>query len=480
MKNVLVYPTKIIITNYTLGECSKLERSLSVWDSVIFKVTFEGFKYDEENKILTIPSGFNIAYLEALFINNEPNPIKYKIDYSNKDIVEPYNKVSFSLKFPTRNTLQNEATRFLEKTGNQKFLSLETGGGKTYCAIYHIFKSKKLPMTFVDQDSIANQWKDRIIYFTTIKEEEIYFISGQKSIDKLLNMKDKELKSYKWFIAIHRTLSNYLDNNGIEKLNELFKKLKIGSRLYDEAHVEYKNIFNMDMSYNCESVYITATPSRSNPSENKVYQNMFSDKSIPRFIGRGENYQNVIIYKYNTHPEVYEEASMVSNYGFNVVKWNDYIMQDKIEIFTEALEKIFKNIYKTNKHKTCVLVKSIDMCNYLYDDFIEFFTEKNITVGKFHSKIKNAKDELVKDVIFTTEKSFGKAIDIPGLSVCINTVPCSSETVVTQIMGRLREIPDKEVFFIDMYDEGFSAQCRQASKRIRLYKNKAKKIYYIK
>lgn len=479
MKDIVLYPTKIVITNYQLGDCQKLERSLSVWDPQIFKVVFEGFIYDEEKRELTIPRGFNLQYLEALFCNNNPQ-IAYNIDYSKKDIVEPYNTVRFSLKFPTRDSLQNEATRFLQNTGNQKFLSLGTGKGKTYCAIYHIFKSKKVPLTFVDQESIANQWKDRILYFTTIKEEEVYMISGQKSMDKLLSMTDKEIKKYKWYIGIHRTFSNYLENNGTDKLNKFFKKIKLGCRLYDEAHVEYKNIFNMDMVYSCESVYITATPSRSNPNENKVYQNMFSEKTIPRFVGNGENYQNVIIFKYNTNPELYQESMMVSKYGFNVVKWNDYIMNDKIEIFTEALEKIFNNVYKTNKHKTVILVKSIDMCNYLYEDFKEYFEDKELTIGKYHSKIKNNDKELEKDVIFTTEKSFGKALDLPGLSVCINTVPCSSETVVTQIMGRLRQIPDKEVFFVDMYDEGFSAQCKQASKRIRIYKNKAKKIYYVK
>ena len=73
-----------------------------------------------------------------------------------------------------------------------------------------------------------------------------------------------------------------------------------------------------------------------------------------------------------------------------------------------------------------------------------------------------------------------KAIDIKGLSLVINTVPCSSEKVVNQMIGRLRKLDNKEVFFVDMYDEGFSAQRNQASKRLRLYKKKAKQILKIK
>lgn len=472
MKHIVeLYPTKICITNYDLGDCIKLEKSLSVWDPVIFQVVFECFEYDELKRILTIPGGYNLFYLEEILVK------PFTIDDTNKNKIESFNKSLFSLKYPTRNTMQNQAINFLMRNINQKFLSLETGGGKTYCTIHYVFKSKKMPITFVDQESIGSQWLDRIVHFTSIKEDEIYTISGQKSIEKILKMNDEELSKYKWFISIHRTMSNYLASEGESKLNELFQKMKIGVRLYDEAHVEYKNIFHMDNSYNCESIYITATPTRSNPLENKVYQNMFSLKSVPRFIGKGENYHNVLIYKYTTKPDLDDQASMKSKYGFDAIKWNNYITNDNFEIFSESLTEILDLVYKKNSHKTAVLIKSIDLCDKVYDEFKEYLTEKDLTIGRYHSKVKNKETELEKDVIFTTEKSFGKALDIPGLSVCINTVPCSSEGTVLQIIGRLREISNKEVFFVDMYDYGFDMQCKQAARRLKIYKNKAKKIY---
>lgn len=471
MKKIIkVYPTKIEILNYTMEDCPKLEKALSVWDKVLFKVVYTAYVYDEENKILTIPGGFNLDYLLKILEN-------YELDTSNVDNLEDYRKISFSLKYPTKNSLQNRAINFLMKQSNQKFLSLETGGGKTYCAIHYIFKCKKLPITFVDQENIALQWNDRIKYFTSISDDEIYTISGQKSIEKLLAMSDKELSKIKWFIAIHRTLANYLLSEGPSKLEEFFKKIKIGVRLYDEAHVEYKNIFNMDRCYNCISVYITATPYRSSHNEDKVYQNMFSKNRVPRFIGKGDNYHNVIIYKYNTKPSLEDEAYMKSKYGFDANRWTDYIVKNHFELFSNCLTEVLDLIYKKNKHKTVVLIKSIELCNLIYKEFKEYLEEKGLTVGVYHSKIKNKEKEKEKDVIFTTEKSFGKAIDISGLSICINTVPCSSEGTVLQIIGRIREIPDKEVFFIDMYDEGFSMQCKQASKRLSIYRNKAKNIY---
>ena len=471
-KIVKFYPTKIYVYDYELGDCPKLEKCLSVWDAVIYQIVFSAFKYDEDTKILTIPGGFNPEYLREILPNN------YVMDESNKLIVEPFNETRFSLKFPTKSTLQNQAINFMMKPGvKQKFLSLETGGGKTYCAIHYAFKSKKMPLTFVDQESIALQWRERIQYFTTIKDEEVYTIAGKSSIDKLLQMTDKELSVYKWFIVIHRTLSNYFNTEGIDKITELFKKIKIGVRLYDEAHVEYRNIFNMDSAYDCESIYITATPVRSNFSENIVYQNMFSFKAVPRFVGKEENYHTVLIYKYNTKPELVEQASMKSKYGFDANKWCKYIVNDHFELFNESITKLLDTIYKKNKHKTVILIKSIELCDKVYDEFVDYLAEKELTIGKYHSKVKKKEEQLVNDVIFTTEKSFGKALDVPGLSVCINTVPCSSDGTMLQMIGRLRNLPDKEVFFIDMYDEGFSMQCKQAARRLKLYKTKAKKLY---
>ena len=285
------YPGRIDLHNYELGDCPKLESSLSVWDPVYHTISYSAYVYDEENKILTIPGGYNIEYLEQIMNKS------YRLDESNRNIREAYNTVSFSLKYPTRNTTQNKAINFLMLDCPQKFLSLQTGGGKTYCAIHYVFKSKKIPLTLVDQDSICQQWIDKILYFTTIKKEEIYVISGRDSIEKILKMTDKDLKKYKWFIAIHRTLSNIIEQEP-DKLIDTLKKIKIGVKLYDEAHVEYRNIFNVDRIYDCESIYITATPTRGNPNENKVYQNMFNYKSVPKFVGGYEKYLNVLVYRY--------------------------------------------------------------------------------------------------------------------------------------------------------------------------------------
>jgi len=60
-----------IIHNYTLGDNTKLERILSVWDEATFSVSWKAFYYIEKENKLIIPRGFDVNYLQYLFPEKE-------------------------------------------------------------------------------------------------------------------------------------------------------------------------------------------------------------------------------------------------------------------------------------------------------------------------------------------------------------------------------------------------------------------------
>jgi superfamily II DNA or RNA helicase len=471
---ITLFPTKIVLNNYDAGDSSELEKSLSVWDKTIFSYNFSAFLHDDVKRELIIPGGFDMSKLKSIFPRDE---------YTNKkNETNPYNQVSFSLKFPARDDIQRGAIDFLLKNKNpQKFLCLPTGKGKTYCSIHYVHKCKKLPLVLVDQENLMEQWKKSILHFTSVKEEEIFLISGKSSIEKLMKMKKTELKKYKWFIAIHKTLSNYLEKD-MENIEKLFSYLGIGVKLYDEAHVEYKNIFYIDALSNTESVYITATPTRSNPIENTVYQRMFRD--VPMFKVHDDaltRYHNVIIVKYNSKPSIDDQAKMRNRHGFDANAWCKYILQDgKYGELFDVVHQLLNKVNKNHDKKTVFLFHTLEGNSIFFDDFKQEFTD--MEVGRYDSSIKdkNKRDlELEKDLILTTDKSLGKAIDIKGLEVVINTVPFGSKTMTEQMLGRLREIPEKEVWYLDLIDVGFESCRNQLKQRKNIYNKKAKNIYEI-
>ena len=478
---ITIFPTRILIDDYI--HCDKLEKSLSVWDPIYFTYSFRAFTYDEDEGMIVIPGGYDIKTLRVLFPNMEI-----------RDLRDEYNKVIYQnrpirMLYQPRDKGQEEAIQFLKgnrfsQRDTQKMLSLNTGEGKTYCAINYIVSTKRRPVIFVDQDSLCKQWKERILEFTDTSEDEIFIISGKDSIKKLEKMKEEEILHFKFFLCIYRTITTMLNNEEDERVIDLFEKLKLSVKIFDEAHVEMYAIFQLDCYIDCQSVYLTATPKRSDPIEDRIYQRMFAN--VKRFTSESikgknnEKYHNIIIYKINTKPSDIDKANMMTKYGFSATKHADYLMNNKYEYFYDILYNIVFNtmLKKGTKHKKIAILLSLNsFVDKIYNDFKqEIISNKfDYTIGKFNGTIdKNKKmDELSKDIIITTDKSFSKGMDVKDLECLINTVPLGSPTITEQIIGRLRKIPNKKVFYFDVTDIGFPNVKGQLYHKNKVFEKKA-------
>jgi len=470
--------TKMIIENYK-EDVDSLQNWLSAWNPKKFCYKFSCYLREEDQNRIIVPGALDIQQLEK-------HLSKFNLEYEDlRSKLDPHRKVKFSLKFPPRDYKQNKAIQFLKKEPHtQKFLNADTDFGKTYCCLNYVFHSGKLPIVMVDQLSLAKQWVESILFFTTIKEDEIYLISGQKSIDKLLKMKKDELEKYKFFIGMYLTLETYTNNNNLESLTKLFSMLQIGLKVYDEAHVRMVNIAYIDELTNCESLYLTATPGRSEPIENALYKRIFRNVTFFKSLNEKttDKFRNVIFFKWDSKPTLKEETNMKNNYGFDANKYcNKYLVKDKFNSFMSILNDFINEIFDgKHTHKVVILGHTLDFIQRIYDNLD--IVNKDLSIGKFDSKIKNIakrKLELEKDIVLTTDKSFGKALSIESLDILINTVPFSSvEVILPQMIGRLRhQKNNREVFFVDVLDTGFTSIRNQYNIKLRKLKKVAKKIY---
>jgi len=302
--------SSIVIHDYNLGDCEKLEKSLSHWDSVRFMVDYQIFLYNEEEKTLTIPGGYDTGYLSYLF------PDK-KIYYNTEKVPSMF--LSYKMNAEPRDELQKDCIDFAlgegkyKNTANysQKMICMDTGKGKSYSMVNIISKIKKKAIICCDQNRLMDQWKDEnFLKFTNLKEKDIYFISGSSSITKILK-KETDLP-YKIFIASYRTISSYAEKHGWKAITELFNKIKVGVKVYDEAHVDIRNIFMIDMITNVPmNFYLTASPGRSDPKENTLYQRAF--KEVPVFgktqqKAKDDRYLNTVFVNYNSYPSELQQA----------------------------------------------------------------------------------------------------------------------------------------------------------------------------
>jgi len=492
---IILYPTRIVIEGYH-ERISRIENRLSVWNPVTHSYTFQAFIKDENKQRLIMPQCMNINFLQSLLPGAE---IEDKRPFIDKSLKKLSQLNDIHMNYNCRDKIQEESVKYLNDTYKyrrqryrymQRFLCLKTGEGKTFCTVKTIADNGDRPIIFVDQEALGLQWIERIQEYTDTKKEEIFYISGAPSIKKLMKKTEMEIMNIKFFICCYRTLTTNIKNTGSSNdIVKLLNKIRVNLKVYDEAHVEYTSIFKIDMIHNARSIYLSATPMRSSKEEDEVYQNMFS--MVPKFFSwmveneddedeeEDENYHNIIAYNYNSNPKLIDQIDCKTKYGFSMARYCNYILNNKYEKFFRVVTDVLFNIVLKNrrKKKTAILLGSNALIDKFAKDLISYNESKGykLKVGIFNGTVKkDDKKEILdsSDIIITTDKSFGKGIDVKNLLRVINTVPFSSETKLIQVIGRLRKIPNKEVIFIDINDIGFESIKYQL-------RNKKQKVYNV-
>ena len=476
MSSIKAYHTRIVIPEYNLGDNPIIENSLSVWDEIRFKNNPIGYNYNEDTRELTIPRGFSINYISDLF----SRPV---------DIISEHDKVSpasFRLMVEPRNDLQRKAISFLigkdlfayTKKYSQQSLNLQTGDGKTYCVIAALTFLKMKSLIVTPIENIKKQWYETLLKMTDIDERYILNIDGSKTIEKLLNSK-KQL-SYKVYLVNHRTISSYAKKNGWEKITKLFIKLGIGVKVYDEAHLEFYNMIQIDLHTNTKkTIYLTANFERSDYSENKVFEKCF--RHIPKY-GKEtmDEKRKHIIYVpvfFNSKPSLEDQGVVYTRMGLSKPNYITYQLEKGY--MYNVLEYLI-NFFKEKEGKMLLLFSTIKATEQIF----QYIQDLNLgkTVGIYNSTISVEEKVTVKekDIIISTPKSMGTGVDIPGLRIVIMTEPYSSKITANQLAGRLREIPDINTFYVELVDEGFAGVKKLYTKRLPVFKEKCLAMTSIK
>ena len=240
---ILLNNSSIKVYDYRPGDCEELEKSLSVWNSNYYRWEPKGLSYDEDNNILTLPRGIDVDYIKS--------KLKCPV-VTNKEYNE-YEKTNFKLKTEPRDDIQKKAISFL--VGTDKFkksfgysqlsLNLDTGDGKTYCVIASLCLLHCKAIIISHTENIKEQWYSSIQKFTNIDKRRILNISGTKVLEKFDDSSDYDI-----YLVNHRTIHEYAKKHGWDSLNDLFKEMKIGIKVFDEAHIEFSAILNIDFNPN--------------------------------------------------------------------------------------------------------------------------------------------------------------------------------------------------------------------------------------
>lgn len=452
MDKIIIKHSRIEVHNYELGDAPRLEYLFSVWDPIYHTSFIKGIEYNPKTKVLMLPRGMDIEYLKSLFvceakvdkncdayIDSDPLPIKYL----TKD-----DRQLEILKF-----ILGEGKYYYTKAKSQLCVNSTTGSGKTFLAVASICYLGARAIIITSATNWLNQWKERIMEYTNLKDNDIYMIIGKPSLDKLFARNNPE--QYQIFLASHSTIKSYGDKNGWDKVDELFKFLKCSIKFFDEAHLYFDNMCKIDYHSNLKkTIYLTATPQRSNKEEDIIYQNYV--KNIPAISLFDENTDPHVNYtklNFNSHPSPYDIRSFSKGqFGFDRNVYVQYLVDQP---YFRMITIILIDMCMNTNGKILIYVGTNDGIIKVRNMILEDLPFLEDHIGIYTSLTSGYNDKqanLRKKFILSTTKSCGAAQDIKDLAATIVLAePFKSPVLARQSLGRCRA---DNTSYIDVVDTG--------------------------
>ena len=474
-KQIRIYHTHIEVYPYKLGENKYIEKLLSVWIDAEYR--FDPIGFHVYNDVLYVPRGFNIYILQKEF-NTRAFMNRMNDEYSMTR--------SYSMLFPPKNRIQEESIDFLTGEGefksaskySQQALILDTGDGKTYATINSIIKLRMRAIIITHQDKIKMQWINTFIEKTNVPDNELCNISGS---DVILDIMTGEFDNKSFYFVNHQTLQSYGKQHGWDTIHDLFKKMGIGIKVFDEAHKEYTRTLFIDYVTNVKyTFYLTATFQLSNYGDNQVFQRAFN--IVPKLKIKSNKSAEHIIYLavlFNSRPNTMEEMRVAkTKRGSNRHSYIAYEMEKGIlakeveyimDYFINQKKMKGKSLILSPKKSSCDYFKEVgDVAVHGLQSSCSFYTGNKVDNYKHY------------DIISATAQMLGTGEDIPELRFMHNTEPIASLPNTDQFSGRLRPFyymgEMKDTYYIEYIDIGFEKAYEWYKNREKLLKKKVKEV----
>ena len=440
----------------TLGYCPAIEKLFSVYDPLTHTKYLKGCVYDYETKTFILPRGLNVERLLNLLGSGlEPKVI------TRPDPVMKLEK-PIMMKYHPKSEVQREALHFAlgiqgyerNKAKTQISINVNTGVGKTYIAIAAAAFLNMKELIITHTRDMMYQWKSEIKSFTDTEDREICVIeNGSRDFHAIING-DKDVTEVKYFIVGHASINRFGNNFGWDKISDFFQTIGIGLKVFDEAHKYFDNLLRIDFNTNTwKTIYLTATPERSDREENRIYQASFSAvPAIDLFDENNDPRTHYVALHYSSRPTPYEAVSCDIKHGgfrmFNAAKYADYVV-NKPEFFKMLF--IVMEIARV-RGKSIFYIESIHAIDIIYNWMVYTFPELEGQIGILHSKIPDeVRDyQTQMPIILTTIKSCGEGKHIDNLALgVLLAAPYSSKPLLRQVLGRMRNFNTMLIYCID-------------------------------
>lgn len=422
--------------------------------------------------------------LENLFKNQK---VKANYEYDSFDTID------VKLKNQPRNDDQKFLVDFLcgnlnfryTKPHPQLLIGADTSFGKTYCTINALVSYGAKFLIVVPTTTLITNWCEEFEKHTDLSSEDLLVINP--TVYREIKEGKLDITHYKGYLVTHASITDIANKYGWTEITWLFKALKIGTKVFDEVHKNFRNLVLTDLFTDTyKTLYLSATIKRSDMKEttmlNKFFKNMlyFGKEMIQQ---RGEKFIKGVIFYTKTNPDIKQARSFRFRRGnikgITPTMYSKYLIENKSYIIdavvSKAVEIFEKRPYKEGK--LLILFTNKAGQKYIYEYISKKFP--NSTCKIINSDTKKKDREFDTDIIVSSASIMGTGVTIYNLVQVLMLDTYSSAITAEQIPNRLREIKGVSQIYMEMVDKSVPECEKQFKNRYKTLSNMLSKIIYV-
>lgn len=376
---------------------------------------------------------------------------------------------------------QLEALEFTEQERNKStpsaLINIATGLGKSLILMAYAAKIK-LRMAIVASATYSEKWKADILSNTKATEEQINLVSGRAGIKKIFALSegagyDKDFTIFS-IETLHRFFKEYEENQELcadiygGTPVQLWEAMKCGFLGGDEMHENLNAIYWMNtFIHGPFHLGLSATMLHKDSFiEDRQHEIYPACKRFDKI--KMKKYINLVYFGYMfkdfDRSRIKSSFPGKSTYAQDAYEQSIITSKASRENFVDMVVYSVQQYYVSKRKpgdKLRIYFSRINMINMITDALKNEFPELDV---RRYAENDDYSIIIDSDIGVTNRGKAGTGVDIPGLTTVINFTNVESSQAVLQLLGRLREIKDKEVIFVQAF-------CKNVKKHLQYKDN---------
>jgi hypothetical protein len=409
------------------------------------------FHINQYQEVLSHLDRFGITASQIQLVQHLPS-MGEPVTFENESLPEPRD-------------YQIPQIEYMVAPGSIKVATLQTGRGKSLLLMKAIV-TLAVRTALVIKGMYVDKWIEDVEKGLGLKKGELLVVRGSKDLKNLIALGAAGEITAKFIIITNKTIYNYLKEyerfySEFDKLydckpEDLYMTLGVGIRAIDEVHQEFHGNFRQDLYTNvAKTISMSATLEHDDSFMTKMYEVNFPHAIRPPRV-EYDKYILVLGIQYR-FDSIRHVRYMGANNMYSHMKLEQTIMRRKdilgryLGMIAELVGLYFCDDNWEPGQKMIVYGATVEFVTLMGEHLANRYP--SFKVGRY-----TAEDEYTvlfnNDIICSTLKSAGTAVDVPGLREVLMTDAVNSRQANVQALGRLRRMkdwPDRTPRFIYIY-----------------------------